>query len=468
MASDAALKNRKTADRDMTQGSVWKHIILFSLPLIAGNLVQQLYNTVDSIVVGNFVGKEALAATGAVFPIMFALIGFFSGFAMGAGVVISQYFGANDDENVSAAVQTTMAFSFILCALLSVAGVLMADPLLRLMQIPDDVFGQASTYLRICFAGLSGTLLYNMTSGIQRAVGDSRHPLYFLIFSAVLNTVLDLVFVISFHMGIAGAAWATVIGQVIAWGSAVRYLGHFKRVTLKREYFVLSLRRIGRTLTMGMSNGLTQAAITLVHVILNRSLIYYGGLSVYGADIPLAACGVVLKINSLVIAFMVGMHQGMQPIVGFNYGARRFDRVKATYKLVIGCVLTVTILALLIFELIPDRVLMVFGRENDLYMEFATRFMRIFLVMVPLNGVQMISSNFFSAIGKPVRGALLALTRQVFFLIPLMLILPLFLGLDGVLFASPTADLIAFVVVLIFITGEFREMTRLENESQKL
>ena len=207
---------QKSKARDMTQGSIWKQLLLFSLPLMAGNLFQQLYNTVDSIVVGNFVGKEALAAVGSVGPIINSLIGFFMGLSTGAGVIISQYYGAKADEKVSRTVSTTLVMTFILSIVFTILGILITPYMLRMMSTPDDVIRESATYLKIYFGGVAGLMFYNMGSGVLRAVGDSRHPLYFLIFSAVVNTVLDLLFVVSFGMGIEGVALATVIAQYLS------------------------------------------------------------------------------------------------------------------------------------------------------------------------------------------------------------------------------------------------------------
>lgn len=203
----------RRTDTDMTRGSVLGQLVAFSVPLLIGNIFQQLYNTVDSVVVGNFVGKEALAAVGSVGPVINMLIGFFNGFATGAGVVISRHYGARQRENVQTAVQTTIAMTILMSIVLSVLGVVLTPALLRMMQTPEEVLAHASEYLQIYFAGLSGLLLYNMGAGILRAVGDTRRPLYFLIFSAVTNTVLDLLFVAVFHMGVAGVAIATILAQ---------------------------------------------------------------------------------------------------------------------------------------------------------------------------------------------------------------------------------------------------------------
>ena len=206
-------RHRFAKSVDMTQGSIPGNIISFALPLFCGNIFQQLYNTVDSIVVGNFVGKEALAAVGSVDSVIFTFIGFFLGMATGAGVVISQYFGAKDEKNVSRAVHTTIVFTFVLSVVCTVSSLFALPLFLKLLAIPADVYDEARVYLQIYFAGVSGMLFYNMGSGILRAVGDSRRPLFFLLFSSVVNIVLDLLFVAVFKMGVAGAAWATIISQ---------------------------------------------------------------------------------------------------------------------------------------------------------------------------------------------------------------------------------------------------------------
>mgnify|MGYP000958326120 FL=1 len=210
----ASFFNRK--DTNMTEGNIIQHLVRFSVPLLIGNIFQVLYNTVDSIVVGNFIGKEALAAVGNVSPIINTLIGFFLGLAAGASVVISQYYGARDEKSVHEAVHTTMLMTFILCVVFTLVGVLMVPYMLRLMSTPDDVFDGAAQYLRIYFYGVTGLMIYNMGAGILQAVGDSKRPLYFLIVSALTNTVLDLVFVVCCGWGIAGVAIATVIAQCLS------------------------------------------------------------------------------------------------------------------------------------------------------------------------------------------------------------------------------------------------------------
>lgn len=210
------MKGSGSKAKRMTEGSIFKCLLYFALPLMVGNFFQQLYNTVDSIIVGNFVGKEALAAIGSVDSIINTYIGFFVGLSAGAGVVISQYYGASDDENVHKAVHTTIAITLIMAIGTTIISLFTTDIFLRISRVPSDVWPEAETYLGIYFLGLVGLLIYNMGSGILRAVGDSKHPLYFLIFSALSNTVLDIIFVANLRLGVAGAAYATIISQALS------------------------------------------------------------------------------------------------------------------------------------------------------------------------------------------------------------------------------------------------------------
>ena len=217
-------QRRKTTTRDMTGGPIVKQVILFCLPLMLGNIFQMLYNTVDSVVVGNFVGTEALAAVGATTIIVNMLVFFFNGFATGASVVIGRYFGARDMEQLHKSVETTMAATFLLSLFFTVGGVLAVEPMLKFMSTPEDVFPQAAVYLRIYNAGCSGFLIYNMGSGLLRAVGDTTRPLYFLILTSVLNIVLDLVFVLVFSWGVFGVALATILAQICSWVFGIFYI----------------------------------------------------------------------------------------------------------------------------------------------------------------------------------------------------------------------------------------------------
>ena len=286
-----------------------------------------------------------------------------------------------------------------------------------------------------------------------------------MLVGAIINTILDPIFIFIFHMGVTGAAIATVTGQFFSCLMALRYIPKFQQVKLKKSHFGVHISQWGANVTLGLSSSLNQLAITLVQVVLNNSLTYYGAMSAYGKDIPLAACGIVMKTNSLLLAVIIGISQGLQPIIGFNYGAKKYARVRKAYRLAIICDLLISAVGFCMFQFFPRQIISVFGSGDSAYMAFAVRFMRIFLFMILLNGVQMISSNFFAAIGKTLKGMVLSLTRQVLFLIPLLLILPFFWGLDGILFAGPVADLSAFVVTTLLIMKEMKHMRKMPSQA---
>ena len=316
----------------------------------------------------------------------------------------------------------------------------------------------ARQYAGIVLIGMPFLILTNGISNLIRADGRPKYSMVCMVVGAIANTILDPLFIFAFDMGVFGAALATVIGQILSFCLAFAYLWRFQNVHLTRECFRLDFSDCARTLYNGTSSCLNQVAITFVQIVLNNSLSYYGAASVYGEDIPLAACGIVMKTNAILLAIVVGISQGVQPIIGFNYGARQYGRVKKAYLLAIRWNLAVSLVGFCLFEFCPGALVSLFGSGNALYYEFAILFMRTFLFMALVNGVQLISSNFFTAIGQALKGLLLSLTRQVFFLIPLILILPLWLGIFGVCLAGPIADFAAFALSVWMVRREFKQL----------
>lgn len=278
-----------------------------------------------------------------------------------------------------------------------------------------------------------------------------------MVAGAIVNTILDPIFIFAFHWGIFGAALATVLGQIFSFVLAIRYLWHFKTIRFEKSSFQLSVKESLKTCGMGISSSSNQIAITLVQIVLYNSLTYYGAQTAYGTDIPLAACGIVMKTNAIVLAIVVGISQGAQPIIGFNYGAKQYPRVREAYLLAVKWNLAVSAIGFCLFQCFPQFIISLFGDGDQLYFEFAVLFMRTYLFMVLVNGVQLLSSSFFTAIGKAMKGALLALTRQVFFLIPLILALPLRFGIMGVLLAGPVADFSAFLLSVVLVRIELKK-----------
>lgn len=357
-------------DTDMTSGSIVKHLLLFAVPLLIGNAFQQLYNTVDSVVVGNYVGKEALAAVGSVAPIINMLIGFFNGLSAGAGVVISQRYGAHDGERVHKAVQTTVALTLALCVVLTAAGVLMVPAMLRMMRTPADVEAQAAEYLRIYFGGLSGLLLYNAGAGILRAVGDSRRPLYFLIFSALTNTALDILLVRNFRMGIAGAAIATVIAQslsaILVLATLTRSAADY-RITWNRLRFHRDA--LGRICAIGLPSAVQMAVTSFSNVFVQSYVNRFGSSCMAGWTS-------YQKIDSFALLPMMSLAMAVTTFVGQNLGAGDRKRAHRGTYTGFGLAFGITAAILVPLMVLAPQLIRLFNRDAEV-IRYGTLFIRV-------------------------------------------------------------------------------------------
>lgn len=435
----------------------------FAIPSITATLVSSLYNIVDQIFIGQGVGYLGNAATNVSYPLSTICLAISLLVGIGSASRFSIYLGKKKPEQAAKLVGNGIILMTGAGILYFLAGELFLLPLLRLFGATGEVMPFARQYAGIVLLGMPFLILTNGISNLIRADGSPRYSMLCMVAGAIVNTILDPVFIFGLDWGVFGAALATILGQFLSFFLALRYLWHFKTVRLTRACFRLKPRDNLRTLYMGISSCVNQLAITLVQIVLNNSLTYYGALSVYGEDIPLAACGIVMKTNAILLSIIVGISQGVQPIIGFNYGAGRYDRVRQAYLLAIKWNFAVSAVGFCLFQFFPRSIIVLFGDGEPLYFEFAVMFMRTFLFMVLVNGVQLLSSNFFTAIGKALKGLLLSLTRQVFFLIPLILLLPLKFGIFGVLLAGPVADFIAFAVSVSFVAREFKSLRSQEQ-----
>lgn len=382
----------KRRDTDMTEGSIPRLLIHFALPLLIGNIFQQLYNTVDSIVVGNYVNKQALAAVGCTGPIINTLIGLFAGLAAGAGVVISQYYGAKDREKLHSAVQTTITLTLIMCVALTVLGVALTPYMLKMMDTPDDVFVEAVEYLRIYFMGVSGLLLYNIGSGILRAVGDSTHPLYFLIFSALTNTVLDVLFVKFFHMGIAGAAIATVIAQCI---SALLVISMLIRSSADYRIDLRALQLRGSILRKVCAIGIPSAlqlAVTAFSNIFVQSYINHFESSC------MAGWAAYNKIDAFALLPMMSLSMAITTFMGQNLGAGKLARAKKGPLVCLGISMIINVLILIPLILLAPQLVSLFNQEEEV-LRFGTLFIRMISPFYLLFAINQILSGALRGAG---------------------------------------------------------------------
>lgn len=436
----------------------------FAIPSVISMLVSSLYNIVDQIFIGQGVGYLGNAATNVAFPLVTISIAIALLIGIGSASRFSLYIGAKENDKAASVVGTAFISMLIFSALYVVLVLCFLKPLLYAFGATEQIFPYAYDYTMITTWGVPFLIITNVLSNLIRADGAPKYSMACMVVGAVVNTILDPIFIFGFRMGVQGAAWATVIGQVFSAVLGLWYMDHFKNVDLKKSDFRFSIHEFLSIGAIGISSCVNQISLMFVQIVLNNSMTYYGQFSVYGQEIPLAAAGIVMKTNAILLAIMIGISQGMQPIVGFNYGAKKFDRVRGIYKLAIQVTLVISFVGWALFELVPGQILSIFGSQDPLYMKFAIHFMRVFLMMACINGVQLLSAGFFSAIGKPFKGMILSLTRQVLFFIPFALILPLFFGLDGLLYAAPTADVAAFIVSVLLVRNEWHHLHRLEKE----
>ena len=444
----------------MTTGSIPRHLIRFSIPLLIGNLFQQLYNTVDSIVVGNYVGHEALAAVGCTTPIVNMLIGLFVGLASGAGVVISQYYGARDREKLPLAVQTTVTLTLIMCAVLTVLGVLATPLLLRLMDTPDDVLPAAAEYLRIYFWGVSGVLLYNIGAGILRAVGDSTRPLYFLIFSALTNTVLDVLFTGFLGMGIAGSALATVISEAVSFFLLLFEMRQAGITPLGLRYVRLPHAKMLRIINNGgVPSFARQVMLGVATSLLNNAAAPYG-------DAAIAGIAVVQRITSVGNFFQIGIGQGFQPICGYNLGAKRYDRIREAYFTAIRLAfVSVAAIGVITFLFAPQ--LIAIFRDDPAVVAFGVVTLRLQSITMPFTGVAMCTNFMMQTSGKMWRATFLGACRLGLVLGPVVLVLPPLLGQLGVQIAQPVTDILTTLIAVPMAYFMLREMHAEEDKMMR-
>lgn len=438
----------------------------YAIPSIIAMLVSSLYNIVDQIFIGQGVGYLGNAATNVSYPLTTICLAIALLIGIGSASCFSLELGAGREEQAARTVGNAVSMMVFMGILYVVAVEWFLTPLLTVFGATQEIMPYAESYTRITAAGMPLLILTNGLSNLARADGSPKYSMICMVVGAVINTILDPIFIFVLHQGVAGAAIATVVGQLVSCLMALYYLKKFRHVKLERRHFIPGFRVYGRIASLGMNGSLNQLALTFVQIVLNNSLTYYGARSVYGSEIPLASCGIVMKTNAILLAVIIGIAQGAQPIIGFNYGAKQYERVRGIYRLALTWNLTVSGIGFLLFQLFPRQIISVFGTGEPLYFEFAIRFLRIFLFMVTINGVQLQSSNFFAAIGKPVKGVILSLTRQVFFLVPLLLILPLLFGIDGIMFAGPAADLAAFLVTMLLIRREMLHMKELQTQME--
>lgn len=432
----------------------------FAIPSIISMLVGSLYNIVDQFFIGQRVGELGNAATNIAFPLSTSCLALALLIGIGGSSAFNLAMGSGHEKravNIMGNAVVLLAGSGLV---LSIITLLFLKPLLLFFGSPKAVLPYAMEYTKITAFGFQFLLLSTGGGHLIRADGRPRITMLCNLVGAVLNTILDALFVFGLNLGMSGAALATIIGQIVSGALAIGYLMHGKTVTIRRENLRIKWENVTRIASLGMAPCSNQVAMMVVQIIMNQSLKHYGSHSIYGENIPIACAGIITKVNMIFMSFVIGLSQGLQPIASFNYGAGKKGRVKEAYMKAISIGAVLAVIAFLMFQFFPRQIISIFGDGSELYYQFAIRYFHVFLFFTFVNFMQPITSNFFTAIGKPKVGSFLALTRQILFLLPLILLFPLFLEIDGIMYAGPVADCLAAVVCFIMVYRELRNFNQ--------
>lgn len=437
---------------------IGKLIRKFAIPSIISLVVNSLYNIVDQIFIGWGVGYLGNGATNIVFPLTVICLAFAMIFGDGASSYLSLKLGEKKKKEASKGVGNSIVVSVIISIVLFVILLAFLPQLLNIFGCTEALREYALQYGYIITIGLPFTMIGTTLNAIIRADGSPNYAMTSMILGAILNIILDPIFIFVFNMGVKGAAIATIISQILTFVINILYLRKIKTISFSKDDFKVKANIVMKIASLGISSFITQISIVIVIAIQNNLLKKYGADSKFGTEIPITVLGIVMKINQILSSIVIGIATGTQPIIGYNYGANKYDRVKKTLKIGLSINIIISAVAFILFQTIPDKLISIFGSGDSNYMEFACLTFRIFLMLCICNGIQTLAGIFFQAIGKSAKSAILSLSRQIIILIPSLFILSHIFGLIGVLYAGPIADGIAFILAIILLVFEIRNL----------
>lgn len=453
---------------DLGKDNIKKLLLSFALPCVISMLINSIYNIVDQIFIGKGVGTLGNAATNVIFPLVIIFNAVAGLIGNGAAANLSLKLGEGKKEEGGKIIGSAVTISFILALILSVLSYIFLPKLVYMFGCTNSVYKYAIDYGRIIILGAPFMIIYSSLSQLIRADGSPKYSMILLVIGAIINIVLDPIFIFVFHLGVKGGAIATVIGQVVSFIMAIFYLKKVKSVKLNKSSFFID-RSILRTLGLGLSSFITQGTVLALFIFMNNMMTKYGVYTKYGADIPLSVYGVISKINSLFISTILGISIGAQPIIGYNYGAGNYKRVKETLRkvLIINCV--VGICFNIIFFLFPESIVSIFISKTDsnykLFLEFAVVICHSFLLLMGINFLEMTTSIVVQSLGNVKKATMVSFIRQIILFIPLACILCITFnkGIYGVLNAGPIADSITFIIAIFVLKSEYKKLSKMEQ-----
>lgn len=439
----------------------------FSVPCILSLLVNSLYNIVDQIFIGQRVGYLGNGATNIIFPIVIICLAIALMFGDGSAAFLSLRLGQKKPEEASKGVGNGIALSVILSLVLCILGGLFLPQIINVFGCTPELRQYALSYGYIIVIGIPFMIIGTTLNSIIRADGNPRYAMITMILGAVLNIILDYILMYPLNMGVRGAAIATITSQIVTAILNVAYIRKFKSIKFEKSSLKLKLKTCKEIIGLGISSFITEMSFVVLMAFENNLLSMYGAQSEFGAEIPITVLGIVMKISQILNSIIIGIAAGSQPIIGYNYGAQNFDRVKKTLKYVLGISLIISTIAFGLFQLIPEKLISIFGSEGAEYTKFACMSFRIYLMLCIFNGIQIPSGIFFQAIGKSIKSVILSLSRQIAILIPAMIILGKLYGINGILYAGPVADGTAFIISSILLAIEIKTLGK-KSEKDKM
>lgn len=449
---------------DLGKENINKLLISFAIPCVISMLINSVYNIVDQIFIGKGVGTLGNAATNVIFPLVIIFNAVAGLIGNGAAANLSLKLGEGKKEEGGKIVGSAVTVSIIFSIILSVIAYFFLPKLVYMFGCTENVYQYAVDYGKIIILGAPFMIIYSALSQLIRADGSPKYSMVLLVVGAILNIILDPIFIFAFNMGVKGGAIATVIGQIVSFVMAILYLKKVKSVKLEKESFKVD-NSITRTLGLGLSSFITQSTVLALFVFMNNMMTKYGALTKYGADIPLSVYGVISKINSLYISTILGISIGAQPIIGFNYGAGNYERVKETLRKVLTINLVVGLIFNIIFYLFPKEIVSIFITNSDpnykLFLEFAVIICHSFLLVMGLNFLEMTTSITVQSLGNVKKATMVSFIRQIILFIPIACFMAIYLhkGIYGVLNAGPIADAITFFIALVIFYSEYRKLS---------
>lgn len=442
-------KNKTVSADTLGTEKISSLVVRFAIPTVISLVINSLYNMVDQVFIGQGVGYLGNAATNVILPLNTLHMAILMMIGDGSAAFMSLKMGRGDTDKAAHGIGNAVTLTVVIGILYTVLCEAFMVPLCQFFGATENSMPYALEYGRIISLGYVFVSIDIAFGSMLRADGRPNESMYGLLIGCVTNLILDPLFIFVFDMGVAGAAWATVIGQVLNAIYYVYCMFRFKTFRLKKAHFIPKWKISSKVAALGTSSFILQAALVLVMATMNNALVKYGALSKYGPDIPMAALGVTMKVSQLVTQVAVGIGTGIQPIYGYNYGCGNYDRVKKTYKLALLVSTVFLTAALAVFQLFPEAIINLFGQESELYMEYAVKCFRIYLLGTFMVGANCVTGVFFQSIGKSVQSALLSLSRQIILLVPGLIILGALTGVEGLLWAGPISDIVAGILSLI-------------------